>query len=72
MKGTDSIGVKAYEVLPDGELVGTVLATPSTPPVTVFSNTALAARTLYEYRVVARDAQENRSRASATASARRL
>ncbi|MGM1064948.1 PQQ-dependent sugar dehydrogenase, partial [Saccharothrix sp. Mg75] len=54
---TDDIGVTGYEVLRDGAQVGSTTGATATS----FSDSGLAANTRYEYRVRARDAQDNRS-----------
>ncbi|MFG2050813.1 PQQ-dependent sugar dehydrogenase [Micromonospora sp. NPDC048935] len=61
---TDNIGVRAYDVFRGGVKVGTVTGA---PPATTFTDSGLAASTAYQYYVVARDAQDNVSSRSATA-----
>jgi glucose/arabinose dehydrogenase len=62
---TDDVAVTGYEVLRDGEKVGALAGTAASPPDTTFTDVGLDAATDYTYSVVARDAQENRSEASA-------
>jgi glucose/arabinose dehydrogenase len=57
---TDNVAVSGYEITRDGASVGSV-----TGGATTFTDSALAPGTRYEYRVVARDAQGNRSTPSA-------
>ncbi len=59
---TDNVGVTGYEITRNGTAAGSV-----TGGATTFTDSALAANTRYEYRVVARDAQGNRSAPSAVA-----
>ncbi|MEO6087532.1 MAG: PQQ-dependent sugar dehydrogenase [Umezawaea sp.] len=58
---TDNVGVTGYEVLRDGTQVGST----SGAATTSFTDSGLAPNTRYQYRVRARDAQANRSAASA-------
>ncbi|GAB2975266.1 PQQ-dependent sugar dehydrogenase [Saccharothrix stipae] len=58
---TDNIGVTGYEVLRDGTQVGST----SGAATTSFTDSGLATNTRYEYQVRTRDAQANRSAASA-------
>ncbi|MFE9751171.1 PQQ-dependent sugar dehydrogenase [Saccharothrix saharensis] len=60
---TDNVGVAGYEILRDGVRVGSVTGAATT----TYTDSGLAANTRYEYRVVARDAQNNRSAASVPA-----
>ena len=69
---TDNSGVRAYDIYRSATaasatpaIVGTVLGTSSTPPVTGFVDTGLAPSTGYRYSIVARDAQGNASGHSA-------
>jgi glucose/arabinose dehydrogenase len=64
---SDNVGVRFYDVFRDDAKVGSVAASGSTPPVTTFSDSGLAASTRYRYHVVARDAQGNVSGPSNTA-----
>ena len=59
---TDNIGVAGYDVTRNGVPVGAV-----TGEATAFTDSGLSAGTGYEYRVVARDAQGNRSAPSTPA-----
>jgi glucose/arabinose dehydrogenase len=59
---TDNVAVTGYEVLRDGVRAGRVAGGDTT-----YTDSGLAATTSYEYHVVARDAQGNRSPASAPA-----
>jgi chitodextrinase len=52
---TDDVGVTAYEVYRDGQLIATV------PPTTAYSDVTTAASTTYSYEVDAVDAAGNRS-----------
>ncbi|MFG1914838.1 PQQ-dependent sugar dehydrogenase [Micromonospora sp. NPDC048898] len=61
---TDNIGVRAYDIFRGGVKVGTVTGA---PPATTHTDSGLAASTAYQYYVVARDAQDNVSSRSATA-----
>jgi glucose/arabinose dehydrogenase len=63
---TDDVGVSAYDVLRDGVRTGTVTVVGAGTS-TSYTDSALAAATTYEYTVVARDAQDNASRPSASA-----
>ncbi|WP_447001961.1 PQQ-dependent sugar dehydrogenase [Saccharothrix isguenensis] len=58
---TDNVGVTGYDVLRDGTQVGSVTGATAGS----FTDSGLAVRTRYEYQVRARDAQGNRSAASA-------
>jgi len=57
---SDDVGVVEYEVVRDGQLVGTVPA-----PQTCFTDTGLRPQTAYSYAIAARDAAGNRSVTSA-------
>ena len=59
---TDNVGVTGYEITRNGAPAGSV-----TGDATAFTDSGLSAGTRYEYRVVARDAQNNRSAPSAPA-----
>jgi chitodextrinase len=50
---TDNVGVKAYDVFRGGAQVGSVLGSGTTPPVTTFMDSALAANTAFSYFIVA-------------------
>ncbi len=63
---TDNIAVRAYDVYRDGAKAGTITGTPTTAPVTTFTDSGLTANTRYQYYVVARDAQANNSPHSTT------
>ncbi len=65
---TDNIGVRAYDIYRGAVKVGTVTGTASAAPATSFVDSALSANTVYQYYVVARDAQANVSAHSNTAS----
>lgn len=62
---TDAVGVRAYDVLRGGTVVGTVTGN---PPATTFIDSGLTANTTYQYTVRARDAAGNTSPASAPVS----
>ncbi len=59
---TDNVAVTGYDIIRDGAPAGSV-----TGDTTTFTDSGLSAGTRYEYRVVARDAQGNRSAPSAAA-----
>ena len=59
---TDNVGVAGYDITRNGAPAGSV-----TGDATTFTDSGLSAGTRYEYRVVARDAQNNRSPASGPA-----
>ncbi len=59
---SDNVGVTGYEIIRDGAAAGSV-----TGDATTFTDSGLAAGVRYEYRVVARDAQGNRSAPSTVA-----
>ena len=59
---TDNVGVTGYDIIRNGVPAGSV-----TGDTTTFADTGLSAGTRYEYRVVARDAQGNRSVSSTPA-----
>ncbi len=65
---SDNVGVKAYDIFRGGVQVGSVLGSGTTPPVTSFMDSALAANAPFSYFVVARDAQANVSTRSNTIS----
>ncbi len=56
---SDDVGVRAYDVVRDGERVGSVTGTAAEPPASSFTDSGLDADTAYAYAVEARDAQGN-------------
>jgi len=65
---TDNVGVTGYVVQRSLGVGSTVFAQVGTPTVTTFTNAGLSSRTLYNYRVQARDAAGNLSGYSKVAS----
>ncbi len=65
---TDDVGVRAYDVYRDGTKVGEVTGTSTVPPALTYLDSGLRGSTSYDYRVVARDAQDNVSAPSNTVS----
>ncbi|MCF0091452.1 PQQ-dependent sugar dehydrogenase [Micromonospora sp. MH99] len=60
---SDNVGVRAYDVYRNGVKIGTVTGA---PPATTFTDSGLAANTMYQYQVLARDGQDNASARSAS------